>query len=479
MGKIKIGWGIKSITPDKPLDLQGQFYSRITSVVRDPLMVTVLAMEGSSGGDSVAVIVSCDLIAIDKQLRNGVSDKIKQRIPDLDPQYIILNATHTHTGPKLPFMMDWGWPRLYLPEENPEVMTADAYSEFAIERIADAIEEAWNNRKEGALSWGEGYAAIAHNRRVLYDDGSATMYGKVNNTHFRGFDGPEDPRVEMMYSWNNDRELTGIVLNVACTAQIIENESVISADYVGELRAMIKEKWGPHLSVLVMIGAAGDLAPRDLLRKDRSPRSLDDQLRQTAQTLMNAIETGLVSARDQLEDQPVIKHKVKQLELPIRRVTKIETDEASKAWEAFRVKQDEQEDPNTNFQSLHATKKMEIYNCVAVRIRYELMQKNPFYTMELHTLRMGNTVLVTNPFELFTDYGIQLKARSAAKQTFVAQLSCDAGGYLPTSKAITSGGYSTQIYSGIIGDDGGRLLVDYTISSIQELWGESEVSKTL
>jgi len=40
--------------------------------------------------------------------------------------------------------------------------------------------------------------------------------------------------------------------------------------------------------------------------------------------------------------------------------------------------------------------------------------------------------LATNPFELFLDYGMRIKARSKALQTFVVQLACDSSGYLPT-----------------------------------------------
>ncbi len=469
MGDLKIGWSMKNITPVEKVDLQGQIHSRITSTVKDPLMVTALALEGAGGADSRAILVSCDLAAIENHIRDGVREIVKRKIPELNPAFVILSATHTHTGPKLysanTYARDsseWG----SSPESD--VMTPEKYSEFAIGNIADAIEEAWNNRREGALGWGEGYAAIAHNRRVLYDDGSVTMYGKVNSPHFRGFDGPEDPRVELMFTWSPDGGLTGILLNAACTAQIIENEKAISADYVGELRNKVKEKWGDHVSILVMIGAAGDLAPRDLLRKDRSPRSLEDQLRHTANQCMNAIESGLLTSRDHAESRPVIRHRIRQLELPIRRVTKAESDEALSQWEAIRTNMERQENSSTDLRELE--RKSEIYNVVAMKTRYEAMRKNPFFPIELHALRIGSAVFVTNPFELFTEYGIQIKARSAAKQTFVAQLSNGAGGYLPTAQAIKSGGYSTQIFSGFVGDEGGRILVDQTVRSIQELW---------
>ena len=47
---------------------------------------------------------------------------------------------------------------------------------------------------------------------------------------------------------------------------------------------------------------------------------------------------------------------------------------------------------------------------------------------------MNDVAIATNEFELFTDYGVQIKARSPAVQTFVIQLT-GSGGYLPTERA--------------------------------------------
>jgi hypothetical protein len=45
--------------------------------------------------------------------------------------------------------------------------------------------------------------------------------------------------------------------------------------------------------------------------------------------------------------------------------------------------------------------------------------------------------VATNEFELYTDSGVQMKARSPAVQTFVIQLS-GPGSYLLTARATTS-----------------------------------------
>ena len=89
--------------------------------------------------------------------------------------------------------------------------------------------------------------------------------------------------------------------------------------------------------------------------------------------------------------------------------------------------------------------------------------------MELHALRLGDVAIATNEFELFTDYGVQMKARSPAVQTFVIQLTGSAG-YLPTERAVRGGGYSAVIQSSRVGPEGGQALVEQTVRAIEELW---------
>ena len=66
--------------------------------------------------------------------------------------------------------------------------------------------------------------------------------------------------------------------------------------------------------------------------------------------------------------------------------------------------------------------RMKWYGATVERFEKQKTDPNPTYEMELHVLRIGDAVVCTNPFELFTDYGIRIKARSQAVQTFVIQL---------------------------------------------------------
>jgi hypothetical protein len=103
--------------------------------------------------------------------------------------------------------------------------------------------------------------------------------------------------------------------------------------------------------------------------------------------------------------------------------------------------------------------------------RYEKQKAKPDYETEIHVLRIGDAVICTNQFELFTDYGIRIQARSKALQTFVVQLA-GPGTYLATEKAIRGGGYSAVCQSNIVGSEGGQILVDRTVKLIDEMWAE-------
>ena len=77
--------------------------------------------------------------------------------------------------------------------------------------------------------------------------------------------------------------------------------------------------------------------------------------------------------------------------------------------------------------------------------------------------------IATNVFELFTEFGIQIKARSRALQTFVIQLA-GPGTYVPTERAVRGGGYSAIVESNLVGPEGGQVLVDRTVEVINSLW---------
>jgi hypothetical protein len=107
---------------------------------------------------------------------------------------------------------------------------------------------------------------------------------------------------------------------------------------------------------------------------------------------------------------------------------------------------------------------MHVYSGIIAR--YELQKTVNQFPCEIHIVRFGDVAFATNPFELFLDYGNQIRARSKAKQTFLIQLACGTKGYLPTEKAEKGSHYSAYVSSGFTGSVGGEILVRETLERI-------------
>ena len=55
-------------------------------------------------------------------------------------------------------------------------------------------------------------------RRAVYSDGSAQMWGDTNKAVFTELEGGNDSGIELMYLFDREEKLTGIVANIACPA---------------------------------------------------------------------------------------------------------------------------------------------------------------------------------------------------------------------------------------------------------------------
>src|SRR5687768_4564523 len=87
---LKVGWAQADITPKEPVLLAGQFPSRVSEGVLDPITATVLTLEAD--GEHV-VFVTCDVVSIADKLRDSVRARLAN-VPGLDPMKVILHATH-------------------------------------------------------------------------------------------------------------------------------------------------------------------------------------------------------------------------------------------------------------------------------------------------------------------------------------------------------------------------------------------------
>ncbi len=464
---MQIGWAFVDVTPDEPTVLRGQFHARISTHVNDPVTATVLALETSdeAGCSDQAILVSCDRVNVPGVIIERLREVLAPRMPGFDPGKLLMNATHTHTAPEVE-------ERVY-PPQAAGVMSPTAYADLFVARVADGIVQAWEGRAPGGVSWAYGHAVVGHNRRLTYADGSAQMYGDSNRPDFECVEGSEDPGVDMLFTWDSEHKLTGVVINLACPSQVTEGEYYVSADFWHEARCELHRRHGEGLFILPQCSAAGDQSPHLLVHKQAELEMLRrrglTEREELGRRIANAVDDVLPLAAADIRTCLPFKHEMRVLELPTRMVTPRECEQSAARLEAL-----SQESVDPADVAAHSRHFVMMRRARTVLRLYEQQQTDPLYRVETHYLRLGEIAMATNPFELFLDFGLRMKARSRAVQTFVVQLTSGGGKagstYLPTARALAGGSYGAEVVDNIVGPEGGQMLVEATVATINAMF---------
>lgn len=189
MGKLKIGWAERDVTTYGPSYIPGHFNMRISEGVIDPLSTTALVVEGDA---DTAIFLSIDCVVLRSFLLDEIRAKVKRKNPNIPYMKILACATHSHETPshyydggklddslkefyteeQLQSMIEAYVPssQIGVPRDGMEIESSDAYRDFLSDQATDAICEAYDKRAEAGISYGYGYAVVAHSRRTVYLD---------------------------------------------------------------------------------------------------------------------------------------------------------------------------------------------------------------------------------------------------------------------------------------------------------------------
>ena len=484
---LHIGWGAVDITPDEPVQLAGQHYARISEGVHDPVTATALALaSGKDTGDQAVILISCDLVSIAESLRDAVRERVTAAVPALAPEAVILNATHTHTAPLARHDQDnqrtgAAFP---VPEIDLPAMSAVDYIDWAAGRIAEAAVSAWNTRAPGAVGFGLGQAVVGRNRRSVYADGTSQMYGDTGKPEFSHIEGYEDHSVNLLGTWDAAGTLTGLIVNVACPSQVSEHLFEVSADYWHDTRVELRKRFGKDLFVLPQCSAAGDQSPHIQWNKAAEARmssaSGQTQRQAIATRLADAVSAVLPVMEQTRESDPVLIHRAATLDLPRRLLTEADVTEAMAGAEPHRLRYEAllreleahpelREQPRWYRPITYEYRRWRWF--ANVKLRYESEQARASLPAEVHIIRLGDMAIATNPFEYYLDFGIRIKARSPAIQTFLVQLA-GSGSYVPSERSVAGKGYGSVPASTPVGPEGGCELAAWTLKMLESLWGD-------
>ncbi len=494
---LKIGWASRDVTPQEAIALPGQFHLRISKGVRDPITLTALVVD--NGADSV-IFLSADIITVRAFLLDTVREKVAKLNPEIPVLKILMNATHTHTGPNV---YNNTTPETFTDDSGKtfKVMKSSDYLEFLSTRAAEAVNEAWNKRAPGGVTWGYGYATVGHSRRVVYlddtskrpggvkENGHGIMYGNTKDDKFSHYEAGSDSFVNLLYTFDKNGKLTGALINVPCPSQNTESDHYLSADFWHETRTEIRKKFG-DIYILPQSAAAGDLAPRILHYKEAQARRFQlkyghkpadgglgielSARKDIGERIAAAFSEVYDWARKDIRTDLPLKHVVETVALSRRMVTDAELAEAKgyvKEYESVVIPENlTPEEKSTALSRKNALIKRH-QNVINL---YELQQKEPKIDMELHVVKLGDIAFASNRFELYMDYMHRIQGRSPFEQTFVIQLAgtpgAAGGTYLTTKRGAANRGYGSILASNAVSPEGGQELVDETVKILKEIY---------
>ena len=250
----RVGTGRREITP--PLEVgilmsSGRRQWAPFEGVRSPLHARALVIQ--QGATRVG-IVSLDLLGLAGEAVGGF-ESFKRRIADrgrhgLVPDQIVLNSTHTHSGPESISLSD-------LQQTEP----FQRWIDLLATRIAESLSDAAGSLRPCRLRAGAiASKGLAVNRRILTARGVTSVRGVRPTDTVLGPEGPIDDHVRIL-AFEGESASPRALLVEATSHPVYEMcIKQVSPDYPGEMTRSLEDRH-PGTGALFFQGAAGNINP--------------------------------------------------------------------------------------------------------------------------------------------------------------------------------------------------------------------------
>jgi hypothetical protein len=394
--------------------------------VLQEIYVRALALEDPAGFR--IVVATADLVGIPRSMADEVCARLAKE-HGLDRRQILLNASHTHTGPVV-------WPNLKTMYDLPpaEVEKLKRYSRHVTDSLVAVIGAALEDLAPAALAHGEGEVGFAINRRVVGPSGW-TGFGVDPNA-------PVDHSVPVMRITAPDGAPRAILFGYACHNTTLTGEHYkISGDYSGYAQSEL-EKDGQVALFLALCGGDQNPEPRTRVTNvEAHGKSLAVEVERVLNGQLKPVAPPLQAAF-QLVDLKFRYHTRAQLE------------------------------PELNDEN-----PAKVNRAKAMLAAYDDRQPLRGIPYPVHAIRFGKGLtLLALGGEVVVDYSLRAKREYAGQDLIVAGYSNDVMCYIPSLRVLREGGYeadSSMIYYGMPGpfDDDVEETVFRTVHQVLQRVG--------
>ena len=390
----KAGVASVDVTPKESMWMAG-FASRKapSSGAATPLYVKALAIQDASGKQ--AVIVTSDLISIPRALRDQVADACKKQFT-LDPAGLLLNCSHTHSGPVVRDNVEMSVMYPLNPEQRAQV---EAYFVKLRDQMIAAIGRALESAEPAKLSTSHARCGFAMNRRL------PTASGFQNSPYP---DGSVDHEVPVLRVETANGELRALLFGYACHNTTLSGLE-FDGDYAGYAQAAI-EKAYPGVTAMFIMGCGGDQNPY--------PRGSRELAQTHGQSLATAVEAALLPAPKSVTGWLRVHYQ--EVDLPFAPLTREEILIRKESPDAYERRRSE----------------------ALLRELDETGKTRDSYPYPVQVLQLGDHVtLIALGGEVVVDYALRLKQELKGRTVWIAGYSNDVMAYIPSERVLAEGGY--------------------------------------
>jgi hypothetical protein len=392
--EYKAGVSRVDITPSGPIWMSGYASrSKPSEGVLQHLYAKALAVEDRRG--TKLVIVTTDLIGLPRAITDVVGARVEKQF-NVPRGQLLLNSSHTHTGPLIRKNLEM---MVALDAANRRVV--DEYSARLTDQLVDLIGSAVGAMKPAVLTYGQGEAGFAINRREKTQSGTVKLGLNPG--------GPTDHSVPVFRVADADGKTVALLFGYACHNTTLTGEHYqLSGDFAGYAQSEI-EAAQPGVTAMFLQLCAGDQNP--------NPRAEVKHAEAHGRELSAAVQTVTRGTMQPLKGRFA----------------------GTLQWRDLPVQPTERAD----FEKMLSDKQE-----VRVRFAKEMLRRldarDSLRTVAypVQALRLGNgTVLVALGGEVVVEYALQIKAAHPGTRVIVAGYSNDVMGYIPTAKMLSEGGY--------------------------------------
>ncbi len=415
------------ISPTFGIQIAGDI-GKIRSVkeIRDPLYAKALVLES---GRRKVVILSLDIAVIGTERAHAIRDAVAAKI-GTTRDAVLLHVTQNHSAPALGHCFTSKETPYFFPDHKWLACADDDYYPIALAGILEAVERANGNLEPVTVGAASGIEArVAFNRRFVMRDGSAVMHPHPGDPRIRHSEGPIDPEVGVVRFRNAEGEDIAVLLHYTCHPTHGYPQEYISADWPGTWADGVKELMGGKVVPLVLNGCCGNIHHQNHL----DPHFVNDQnrmgmmLTETTRGALERIECG---------DVETLSSESRTIQAPWRALDPQAVADAQAMLAAFpEPKWSNAEHTQVDWAWVYAVSTIDLA---------EQMRSKPGYDYEILTIRIGDIALVGLPGEPFVEGQLAIKLASPTYPTYVAHMSNQYAGYIPTAKALERGGYETH-----------------------------------